>query len=218
MLPIEVEANEIDANEKEANEAEASETAPEAAAAAEAPVRGRLDAAPNGRARCRVCATGIAKGALRIGEIAPNQFAEGDTTYWFHAACAARRRPLVFRAALEGGAADEPAAEVPAAAQLVEEVRIAERGAAHPRLARLTALERAASGRARCRHCRENIEKGQWRCVLTIFNAGRFDPIGFCHLSCVHDYVGSRVTTADVQHLAGALSETDQQELGAQLA
>ena len=64
-------------------------------------------------------------------------------------------------------------------------------GLRYPRLGRLARVERAASGRARCRHCRELVEKGQWRLALHIFEDGRFNPIGTIHIECAEGYFGA---------------------------
>ena len=64
----------------------------------------------------------------------------------------------------------------------------AERGVAHRRLPRVNGAERAPSGRARCRSCREAIAKGAWRIPLVFFEDGRFEPAGFVHAGCAGTY------------------------------
>jgi len=72
-----------------------------------------------------------------------------------------------------------------------EELRaLAQDGLAQPRLSRILRAERASSGRARCRHCRELIEQGTWRLSLQMFEEGRFNPIGTIHASCAVHYFG----------------------------
>jgi len=68
----------------------------------------------------------------------------------------------------------------------------AERGVAHPRLARLARAERSPSARARCRHCSNPIDKGVWRFSLQVFEDGRANPIGSIHASCAEAYFGTR--------------------------
>jgi hypothetical protein len=173
---------------------------------AAAAVHGVLEVAANGRARCRACGGTLSKGEWRLGEKAKNPFGEGDTTYWFHVACGAVRRPGVFLAALH----DSP--EVSDQAALERWTADARFGADHHRAARLTAVGVAPSGRARCRHCRELIAKAELRIELSMFNDGRFDPMGYLHPKCLTDYVGAPVPFRRFAGLLDALSpvETDQ--------
>ena len=150
-------------------------------------VHGVLEMAANGRARCRACGKNLAKGEWRLGEKAKNPFGEGDTTYWFHAECGAVRRPDVLLAALDH---TPDALDQDTRARWVADARF---GVDHHRAARLTAVGVAPSGRARCRHCRELIAKSDVRIELTIFNDGRFDPMGYLHPKCLTDYVGVAV-------------------------
>jgi hypothetical protein len=148
----------------------------------------RLEAAPSGRAQCRACGTKIEKGALRFGEALPSAYGEGDapTLYWFHPACAARRRPEKFAALLRQGAEAAPA--LPDAEALLAQ---ADLGVTYPKLARLEVAEKASSGRARCRQCRELIPAGAWRLRLSNFEqSGFFEPFGFVHTGCAQAYFG----------------------------
>ena len=52
-----------------------------------------FEIAPTARSKCRGCGLAIVRGDLRFGEFTPNQFAEGETTLWFHPLCAAFKRP-----------------------------------------------------------------------------------------------------------------------------
>lgn len=145
-----------------------------------------IQTASTGRSKCRGCGTAIAKGSLRFGEALPNAYGEGEAMYWFHLSCAAAMRPDKFLPVLESSS------------EIVEnrsELReLAQNGMTHPRLARLVRAERAPSGRAHCRSCRETIEKGEWRLALHLFEDGRFAPIGSIHLQCAEAYLG----TADI--------------------
>jgi hypothetical protein len=156
------------------------DTSDEAAAA-----HAHFEVASTGRSKCRACGTTIAKGEVRLGDKHPNPFAEGETTYWFHALCAAYRRPESFMVAIT---AEASLGTLPA--DIATLTQLAEPAAQHPRLSRINKVEQAASGRARCRHCRQAIDKGAWRLSLEIFHDGRFDPMGFIHLSCQKDYFG----------------------------
>jgi hypothetical protein len=145
-----------------------------------------IDIASSGRAKCRACTKVIAKGEQRFGERVPNPFAEGEAelTYWFHVPCAAYRRCERFVALTP-----EQLADIPDAALLKER---AEFGVAHDRLPRIAGLERAKSGRAKCRHCKEVIEAQVPRIILGFWEEGRFGPMGFVHLTCSVAYFETR--------------------------
>src|SRR5512143_1607690 len=108
-----------------------------------------FETAPTGRAKCRGCGEKIAAGELRFGESLPNPFAEGETTHWYHPECGACKRPEPFLLALEASAEPPPDHERLRAA--------AQSGVLHRRLPRIDGAERAATGRAQCRHCKEPI-------------------------------------------------------------
>jgi hypothetical protein len=89
---------------------------------------------------------------------------------------------------------------------------LAKSGMAQGRLCRILRAERASSGRARCRHCRELIEQGAWRLSLQIFEDGRFTPIGTIHATCGVGYFGAepelaRLTLPNNQLQPDELSE-----------
>ena len=65
----------------------------------------------------------------------------------------------------------------------------AELASVHRRLPRLGRIEVAPSGRARCRHCRQKIDKGSQRMVLEVVDDGMRDYWGYVHLRCVRQYV-----------------------------
>ena len=112
-----------------------------------------IEPAASGRAKCRGCGKNIAKGELRLGERFPNPFAdEGDMTVWLHLECGAYKRPETFLEALA-----ETDVEVEGRDALEA---VAVFGAKHRRLPRLAGCQRASTGRARCRACKEMITKG----------------------------------------------------------
>lgn len=164
-----------------------------------------IEVASTGRAKCRACGHAIAKGEQRLGDKLPNPFAEGETTYWFHLECGAYRRAEAFSAALEASDVSVPNRE--------ELLVVAGLGVAHPRLCRVAAVQRAPSGRARCRQCREPIAKDGWRLSLDIFQEGRFDPIGFVHLGCQRDYFGTGDSRRHVLRAAVDISTSEREEL-----
>lgn len=164
-----------------------------------------LELASSGRAKCRGCGRAIAKGELRFGESLPNSFGEGDALYWFHPVCAACMRPEKFGAlasAFEGTIDDRDWL-----------LRTAEFGAAHRRLPRLGRAERASSGRAHCRQCRDLIAKGVFRFALQMFEEGRMSPIGYIHVACAEPYFGTRDIMGRVRRLTPDLSDEDTREI-----
>lgn len=160
----------------------------------------RIELAPTGRAKCRACKRPIAKAALRLGVSVPNAFGEGQALQWFHLICGAERRPQEFFAALEG--ADRPET-------LPEETLLRARaqiGVDHPRWTRAAWAERASTGRAKCRHCRESIAQGGTRLALEFVEEGMINPSGFLHPGCARAYMGT------VEHLSDRLRRSSQLE------
>jgi len=173
-----------------------------------------IEAAKTGRAKCRGCGQAIAAGSLRLGERVPNPFSDdgGETTLWYHVACAAFLRPEAF---LETIAAPEAAAfAIDGRETLVHEAGL---GAAHRRLPRATSAERASSGRATCRHCKTLIEKGAWRLALTYYDEGRFAPSGFIHIGCAREYLETTEIFGRLKHFSPALTDDELAEIRAQL-
>lgn len=163
-----------------------------------------IEPALSGRAKCRGCDQPIAKGELRLGEREPNPFGEGEMTIWFHPLCGAFKRPAVLLEVLEG---DGP--ELPDADSLKA---IAEAGVAHERLPRVNGAQRSPSGRARCRSCRDLIEKGAWRIPLAYFEMGRFQPSGNIHAQCALEYLGTVDVMDRVRRFSPALEDADLDE------
>ena len=138
--------------------------------------------ASTGRAKCRGCGGPIARGELRFGERLPNPFADGkEMTLWLHPVCAAYKRPEALLETLDAA----PPQGLPDREKLE---RAARDGMAHRRLPRIDGAERAPSGQATCRSCREPIARGSWRVRLVYFEEGRFSPGGFVHLDCRKTY------------------------------
>jgi hypothetical protein len=163
-----------------------------------------IEPASSGRAKCRGCDRPIAKDELRFGERLPNAFGEGEMTLWFHLPCAAYTRPEPFLEAL-AGESPEPAAEALRAA--------AEFGVAHRRVPRIRGAERAATGRARCRHCKELIGKDEWRIPLMFFEEHRFEPSGFIHAGCAQPYFETTDIVERVRHFRPDLTAAELDEL-----
>lgn len=169
-----------------------------------------IQPAPTGRAKCRGCGNAIAKAELRFGETGPNSYGEGEATSWFHLTCAALMRPEKALPVIESSSD-----EIADRAWLTEHAR---RAIEHPRLTRLTRVERASSGRATCRSCRELIAKGEWRFVLQMFEEGRPNPIGTIHATCAEAYFDTADVLERARRLTPDLSESDVAELQKALA
>ena len=164
-----------------------------------------FEPASSGRAKCRGCGQTIARGELRFGERLPNPFADGEMTLWFHPLCAAYKRPDAVLQALA-----EAAAGVPDAAALEKAAR---GSAAHRRLPRIDGAERAPSGQAKCRNCKQRIERGAWRVRLVFFEEGRFMPGGNVHLECREAYFETGDILSPVLHFSPALSADERGDL-----
>ena len=168
-----------------------------------------IEPASSGRAKCRGCGERIAKGELRLGERLPNPFAEGEMTHWFHIVCGAFKRPEPLLEAIE--ATEESLDE---REWLTTE---ANRSIAHRRLPRVDGGQRASTGRARCRSCREMIDKGAWRIPLVFYEEGRFQPSGFIHLACAKSYFDTDDVTGRMKHFSPELTADDLAEIRAEL-
>jgi hypothetical protein len=164
-----------------------------------------FEPSPSGRATCRGCGRRIQQGELRFGERIPNPYAEGETTLWFHPLCAAYKRPEPLLEALAqspGSVPDQGALE-----------RAARGASVHRRLPRISGAERASTGQARCRSCREPIPRGAWRVRLVFYEEGRFNPSGFIHLACRADYFEGADILAPLLHFSPDLSNEERAEL-----
>jgi hypothetical protein len=161
--------------------------------------------ASSGRARCRGCGRPIARGELRFGERLPNPFADGEMTLWFHPACAAYKRPEPFLEAL---------AQAPESVPDRERLERAARASlAQRRLPRIDGAERAPSAQAKCRHCRQPIERGSWRVRLVFYDEGQFSPGGFVHLDCRQAYFETGDILEHLLHFSPALTDAEREAL-----
>lgn len=169
-----------------------------------------IEPAKSGRARCRGCGKPIAKDVLRFGELVPSGYGEGESRLWFHLVCAAYKRPEALLAAL---------ADAPVAADEQARLRAAaDFGVAHRRVPRIDGVERASTGRARCRQCREPIEQGALRIRLVFFEEVQFNPSGFVHATCAREYFGTADVLDRLTHFGEPPSPEDQDELRRALA
>jgi len=129
-------------------------------------------------------------------------------TLWFHLPCAAYSRPEPFLET-QAAAAGEDLEPLAAAARF---------GIEHRRVPRLHGAERATSGRAHCRSCRELIAKGDWRLSLVFFEDYRFSPGGYVHAVCARDYFETIELFERIRHFSPALSEHDIEQIAAAMS
>lgn len=161
--------------------------------------------AASGRSKCRGCAQPIKRGELRFGESLPNLFGEGDMTLWFHPLCAAYKRPQSLLETL--ASTTEP---VPDREKLE---RAATLSITYRRVTRIDGAERAPSGQATCRSCRELIERGSWRIRTVFYEEGRFSAGGYIHVACRKVYFETAEVLEPVLHFSPTLGDADRQEL-----
>ncbi|MEE2966229.1 MAG: hypothetical protein VX427_19070, partial [Acidobacteriota bacterium] len=143
-----------------------------------------LESARSSRSKCRTCRRKIDKGTLRLGILLEGPFGTGYL--WHHLTCAARRRLEDVEAAYEqqafaDGLQVPPLAELQALKEKAEQAR-AERK-------ELPYMERAPSGRSKCKNCGKAIDQDALRVVLarevSFGNQVRATPINV-HPECVH--------------------------------
>ncbi len=178
-----------------------------------APMSDVIELASTGRAKCRHCQQKIDKGELRFGEKVPNAFGEGESTSWFHVACAAEKRPEKLLAAL-----DAHDGEVRDRDRLRE---IAQAGAANPKLAMIIRAERAPSGRAACQHCREKIEKDALRIAFEKPGepmGGAMPQTGYVHLACAKSHFGADGLLEKLERVTPELGADDRETLRRELS
>lgn len=172
-----------------------------------------IEYAASGRAKCRGCDAKIAKSELRFGERQPNPFGEGEATLWFHVPCAAYKRPEPFLEVLGIEGWEDVADDDVAIARELKPA--AEFGVEHRRVPRIDQVARAPTGRARCRSCREAIDKDSWRIGLVFFEDYRFQPSGFIHAGCAGDYFGTTDVLDRILHFNPSLTPQELDEIAA---
>lgn len=178
-----------------------------------------IEEAKSSRATCRTCRQKIEKGVLRFGEETPNQFNEGEVSYfWHHLTCAAGKKALLVKEALAmftGEVPDRPALE----AQLNDAKSKAPAGE-RP----FPFVERATTGRSKCMQCDEAIEKGTLRVAIEReVDTGTFvrKGPGYLHATCAKEHTSDgelfqkvkdntpELTPVDLDELQKALSQGD---------
>ena len=126
-------------------------------------------------------------------------------TLWFHPACAAYKRPEPLLQALA-----ELPANLPGQARLESAAR---RSLSFQRLPRIDGAERAPSGQAKCRSCRQPIARGSWRIRLTFYEEGRFAAGGFVHLECRTAYFETPDVLDQLLYFSPDLSDAEREDL-----
>ena len=165
-----------------------------------------IEVAKTGRARCRTCRQAIDKGTLRFGEEQPSAFSDELQMAWHHLACAARKRPVQVREALsrfEG--------EVPGREEVEKWLSEADETVpAYPY------AERAPTGRSKCLHCGNPIDKGALRVavereveVAGMTRAGA----GYLHPGCAREFTGTDDLVARLRKNSRKLGDADREEL-----
>ena len=124
-----------------------------------------IEGARSGRSRCKVCRRAINKDTLRLGVLIEGPYGTGYL--WHHLTCAARRKFESVEEAYEIQAWNEaktPPEDVPA----LDELRKIREDAEDRKRSRkpIPHAELAPSGRSKCKHCDETIEKDTLRVVL----------------------------------------------------
>lgn len=146
-----------------------------------------IEGARSSRSKCKTCRKKIEKGVLRLGVLIEGPYGIGYL--WHHLTCAAKRRLDDVEAAYEREAwndAKEPPDDVPT----IEAMRKLNEEAEEKREQRkkIPYAEIDPSGRAKCKHCGEVMEKGSLRVVLgreiEFGSQYRTMPI-HVHLGCV---------------------------------
>jgi hypothetical protein len=124
-----------------------------------------IEGARSGRSRCKTCRRKIDKGAVRIGMLIEGPYGTGYL--WHHLRCAARRR---FEQVEEAYAAEawNEAKDPPKKLPSLEDLRkhVEELAARREQKREIPHVQIDPSGRARCKHCGEPLDKGRLRVVL----------------------------------------------------
>jgi len=166
-----------------------------------------IEGARSSRSRCKTCRRPIQKETLRLGILIEGPYGTGYL--WHHLTCAARRR---FHEVEEAYAAEawNHAKTPPAAVPPLETLAGLEKEAEERKRQRkqIPYAEPAPSGRAKCKHCAETIEKGSMRVVLgrgvEFGNQVRTAPINV-HPRCVAEALRDAECTTETDGFAEAL-------------
>jgi hypothetical protein len=171
-----------------------------------------IEVAKTGRARCRICKQSIEKGALRFGEEQPSAFTEGNQLVWYHLTCAAKKKASAVKSAL-----DAFTGEVPNRAELDALLAEGDKTASA-----FPYAERASTGRSKCLHCKEPIDKGALRIAtereVDVGGMARAGT-GYLHPACAVEFLEQEANVLEaVRTNSRGLTEADVAELEEQMS
>jgi hypothetical protein len=178
-----------------------------------------IEAARSSRSKCRGCRKKIEKGKARVGVLVDGFYGPGYS--WNHVKCLARKDISKVEEAYELVSwADD--LTMPTLESLRKEAEKAESKKKEKKLAPYA--ERAPTGRSKCKHCGEGIEKGAWRvAVLREVEFGaqvRAGPINV-HPGCVAEALmqpDSRTEPEGFEEALRANSKLPDEEVDSALA
>ncbi len=166
-----------------------------------------IEGARSSRSRCKTCRRSIDKDTLRMGILIEGPYGTGYM--WHHLKCAAKRSFEQVAEAYQQEAwnhAKTPPENVPT----LEKLQALHDDADQERKERkqIPYTEPAPSGRARCKHCNELIEKGSMRVILgrsvEFGNQLRTAPINV-HPRCVAEALQEEDCSTENESFAGNL-------------
>lgn len=168
-----------------------------------------IEGARSSRAKCKSCRRKIDKGVLRVGFLIEGPYGTGYL--WHHLKCAAKRH---FERVEEAYAARawEMAKEPPAKVPELEALRKLQAEAEDNRRTRKLPpyVELAPSGRSKCKHCEEPIDKGSPRVALgrgVYFGSQVRVAAINVHAKCVQSEMQSEDCTTEAEGFVEALRE-----------
>jgi len=164
----------------------------------------KIEAARSSRSRCRTCRRKIDKDVLRLGILLEGPYGTGYI--WHHLNCAAKRKADDVVAAYEEQAWEE-GVQVPPLEELKKLKEKAEEAKAKRKEAPY--VERAPSGRSKCKHCEQLIEKDALRVALlrevSFGNQVRGTPINV-HPGCVAGEIRAEDCLTEIEGFEQALN------------
>jgi len=173
-----------------------------------------IEGARSSRSRCKTCRRAIEKETLRIGILIEGPYGTGYM--WHHLHCAARRQLERVEEAYAAEAWKE-AKHPPSAVPDLAELRKLKEQAEERKQARRDPpyVERAPTGRSKCKHCEEPIEQGALRVVLarevTFGRQVRTTPINV-HARCAGAELLAEDCATEIEGFAEALRAGSQVE------
>jgi poly [ADP-ribose] polymerase len=172
-----------------------------------------IEVSKSGRASCRKCKQKIEKDSLRFGLESEMQYGDAPSYRWYHLECAAAAEP----SELEKGLASYEG-DVPNRADL--EKAIAD-GKKKKKPATFPYAEVAPTGRSKCMHCGEAIEKGALRvAVKREVDTGAFMTAGpgYLHVGCAVEHTGDEDLSAKILENSEQLDDEQKREIESSIA